>query len=162
MSVRRIGSWGLASAIIKRLSYDLQQSRDKSLRLISLYAEKTAITHLRDQDLNWKPLKPNTLKRKLKVGESEKTLIATSSYFQSITSWLQKDTALVGVKRNVRNKQGQVIANIARVHEFGSPLRRIPKRPLWKPTLKETIVFANKEANPAKLYLEFIKKKYGV
>lgn len=163
-NIKRIGDWRNALALVANLNNDMERARKITLKRVGLYAEGKAKKHMSKQDLKWLPLKPRTITAKVRRGESEKTLIATSSYFQSITSWVKKDKVLIGVKRNVVNRKGQVIANIARVHEFGSSTRNIPARPLWKPVLKETVKFMgkSKDLNPSYVFLNIIKQKYGV
>jgi hypothetical protein len=160
MNISRFGAWGAVSRLIKNIDTDMSRAKDISLKRFVLYAEGKAKKHLRDQDLRWQRLSPKTLAAKVKKGGSNKILIDTSTYFQSITGWVHKDHALVGVKREARDKKGNVIANIARVHEFGSPKRNIPARPLWKPVMKETLKYMRGKGNPAKIYLEIIEKKY--
>lgn len=160
VSIRRTGNWRGIGALIDNLEKECKIAVDTSLKRFALKAEGTAKKHLRDQDLNWKPLKPATLAAKLREGYSEKTLIRTSSYFQSITSWVDKtkDVAYIGVKKEVKEPEGRYIHLIARVHEFGSMSGNIPARPLWQPTLEETIEWHKKNNNPATIFLRNIRK----
>lgn len=160
MRVERFGDWGKMSRIIKNINRDLAQARDMSLKRFVLFAEGGAKKHLRDQDLKWKPLNPQYLAAKVKRGGSGKILIDTSTYFRDITGWVKNEMALVGIKRESKDKKGKPLANIARLHEFGSPSRNIPARPLWKPVLKESITYIKKNGNPAVIYLELIEQKY--
>lgn len=158
--ISRFGQWGTVSRLVSNINSDMQRAKDISLKRFVLYAEGSAKKHLRNQDLKWKPLNPKYLAAKVKRGGSGKILIDTSTYFQSITGWVSGDTALVGVKREAKDKKGNVIANIARVNEFGSAKRNIPARPLWKPVLTETLKYIRSKGDPAKIYLEIIEKKY--
>jgi hypothetical protein len=59
---------------------------------------------------------------------------------QAITSYQQGIFAgEVGVSRQkeYKGKEGIKIANIGAIHELGSRDGRIPKRPLWEPTVEE-------------------------
>lgn len=157
MSFTRIGDWSRASKIFNTLPLIGEQAKLSSLRRWSLKAEALAKGHMSAQDLGWTPLAAKTVIAKMRRGESSLILIATSSYFQSITSWVDGNTAVVGVRRSVRNKQGQLIDDIARTHEYGSKSRNIPARPLWKPTLDETMKWHEKHNTPELLALEILK-----
>lgn len=158
--MERFGNWGAISRLVKNIDRDLIEARKISLRRFVLFAEGSAKKHLRDQDLKWKPLSAKYLVAKVKRGGSGKILIDTSTYFRNITGYIKNETALVGIKREAKDKKGNVLANIARVHEFGSPARNIPARPLWQPVLKESIEYMKKSGNPAVIYLELIENKY--
>ncbi len=159
MSMRRIGNWRGVSQMIGQLPRTLAESRQLSLRRWSLKAEGLAKGHMHYQDLGWTPLKAKTLAAKLKKGQSELILIATSSYFQSITAWVNNDTALAGVKKGVKGKNGQVLDEVARVHEYGSPSKNIPARPLWQPVLDETMKWHLNNNRPEFLLKESLKKQ---
>lgn len=151
---------------VSNIAQDIENIRQEPMRQLGLRGERLAKEHLQKQDLGWKPLSPEYLKykqkgRKGKRKLSEKTLIATSSYFQSITSYTTRSQVAIGVLRGVRNEDGQEIANIARIHEYGSTKRKIPARPLWQPVLEELkthIVTSNPFIRAARIYF---KRKYG-
>lgn len=160
---------------INNLSRDIQKINLIEMQRIGLQAEKKAVMHLRNQDLNWKPLSERYKKRK--TGErsrtrkdggqgkrlkklSDKILIATSSYLQAITSWATKDVAYVGVKRGVKNADGQEIGNIAKIHEYGSIARNIPARPLWKPVYDEMQKEIRNRPSFGARFVEYFKNKY--
>ena len=46
-------------------------------------------------------------------------LVATSTYFQNITSWADNERAYAGVKRDVSYDDGKAVFEIARYLEFG-------------------------------------------
>jgi hypothetical protein len=146
--------------MINNLSNDIEKSNDLMLKRIALKAEQMAKDHLQKQDLGWEALKPSTLKQKIRKGLSEKTLIATSSYFQSITSFNDKNAAYAGVKRTARNKEGQELANIAKIQEYGSKVRNIPARPLWQPVFRAMIRYIREKQLFAKAFIDYAKKKY--
>lgn len=150
---------------IDNLKNDIYQIMVEPMMQVGLKGEAIAKQHLRDQDLNWKPLSPTylkwkTTKRKGKRRMSEKTLIATSSYFQSITTWADLKKAYIGVKRGVNNEEGQEIANIAKIHEYGSTKRNIPARPLWQPTLEELKSYVVAERPFVKAFMIYLRRKY--
>lgn len=126
-----------------RMEVGMTRATQRNLALV----ERTVKRHLRNQDLGWKELSPAYSKRKRRTGAgkgggrrlSEKTLIATGTLLRSITSEMTGiNEGAVGVLRSSRYTDGERIANIAAVHEYGSRDGRIPARPLWDPTAKET------------------------
>lgn len=157
--MERVGDWDRTARLIASLNARLLKARKKSLTRFGLKAEGIAKKHMRDQDLPWAPLEPLTLARKIAKGYSENVLIASSTYFQSITSWVREDAILVGVKREVLADDGKTkLANIAAVHEFGSDSNSVPARPLWQPTLNETLEWHKKFNLPEKYFLEDISR----
>lgn len=100
---------------------------------------KGVVKHLQNQDLRWEKLNKQYRERKKKRGLSTATLIATSQLMQSITTQVtsNKMSAFVGVLRSGKRRDGEKPALIAAIHEFGSKRRKIPARPLFRPTLRE-------------------------
>lgn len=178
MGFKKIGDWNKVASLVFSISKEMERARETSLKRFGLKVEGLAKTHISTQDLNWKPLSPAYRNKKLgsygrttKSGRadrrftkkrSENILVATSTYFQSITSWVHGETVYAGVRREASYADGAKVANIAAVHEFGSPSRNIPARPLWKPSYKEAIAWHKSSNSPEKIFLENIKKKYGI
>lgn len=161
---RKIGDWEKVGALIGNLSKEMERAVQMSLMRWGLKAEGLAKSHMSKQDLGWAALKPSTLANKVRKGYSDNILIATSSYFQSITSWVDKEsnTVYAGVKKTATDKEGNVIADIAAVHEYGSEAAGIPKRELWHPTFDEVVDwFEKSDSRPAIIFSKNIKK-YGV
>ena len=136
--IKLTGKWNLVNAITKNLEKVGNEAMKEGLMKVGLFAEGKAKSHISKQDLNWKPLNQDYKRRKERDGFSTNTLVKTSAYFQAITSYVQGKNAYIGVKKVARDKEGNEIANIAAVHEFGSSKQGIPARPLWQPTIKET------------------------
>ena len=135
----------------------MYKAQQVSLMRWSLQAERIAKGHISSQDLGWKPLSAKTIMIKSDKGLSENILVATSSYFRSITGWVDGDTAYVGVKKGVREENGTEIEKVALVLEFGSDERNIPERPLWRPTMAEVSVWTYKNNNPVNIFYELIR-----
>jgi len=138
------GNWNKTIKKLNNFQKELEMKLEQTLTQAAADVESVAIGHLKNQDLGWTALKPAYLRKKLRgKGRggrrlSKKILIATGTYFQNITSYVEGLTAFIGVKRGVaREKDGTDIVDIALVHEnpITSPN---PKRPLWKPTFDET------------------------
>lgn len=138
------GQWDETIRVLNKLSPTVKQCSLIAQMKICLQICKMVKNHLKNQDLNWEPLSGEYAKRKEEAGLEGGTLIAYGAYYNNITAW-QKGSqhfAFVGVKRGIytKNLQGKRsrldIATIAAVHEFSSG-RRVPKRPLWNPTIAE-------------------------
>ncbi len=138
------GNWKRVIKKLQNFQKDLEVKLLQTTEQAAEYVESVAVGHLKNQDLGWAPLKKAYLDRKLSTQSkrgrslSGRILIATGTYFQSITSYVEGLHAFVGVKRGVaREKDGTDIVDLAMVHEapITSP---IPARPLWKPTFEET------------------------
>jgi hypothetical protein len=123
-----------------------------------LKAEALAKGHMSAQDLGWKPLKPQTIKTKVKKGYSENILMMTTSYFQAITTIVKGDTAFAGVKRGSKHSKGGDLTSIAAIHEYGS--NSTPARPLWKPVFTEAMAWTTKSNNPADILITNLQAKY--
>ena len=159
--MRKIGNWAGVRALTNGLGREMTIARDQALKQIGLKAEGAAKTHISKQDLNWVPLKPSTIAANIRAKQSTKILIATSTYFQSITSWVTKQTALAGIKRTVKSKDGSLLANIAKIMEFGSKVRNIPARKLWTPVFKEVREWLRETRLPERILKKRLSK-FGV
>jgi len=146
------GDWKAVEALIKVLKNEAEIASNQALAQAGLKAEAIAKTHISKQDLNWTPLKASTVAAKVKKGQSENILVATSTYFQSITSWHTKGKAYVGIKKQVVEEDGSLVADIARTLEYGSVTRNIPERPLWQPTMAEVIKWMKEKTNLQAFY----------
>lgn len=156
--VHKIGDWNRVKLLIGNLSKEIEISRLLALKQFGLKAEGTAKSHLSMQDLPWVALAPKTIAAKVRRGESENTLIATSDYLQSITSYVHNGVSYAGVRKESINNEGDVIADIARVHEYGT--KDIPARPLWQPTFVETLKWFKKssDSRPDVIFMKRIQK----
>lgn len=162
MDFKKTGDWAKVKYLVANIGREMQNARTICLMRWGLKAEGLAKTHISTQDLGWAPLKPATIANKIRQGYSENILVETSTYFQSITSWADTNTVYAGVRREVRYKDGEVIADIAKIHEYGSHSGDIPARPLWEPTFEETMQWQMKGVNtPANIFKQQIKKYFA-
>jgi len=158
MALRKAGNWGRVTNLIHRLGKEAERAQALSLKRFGLKAEGQAKGHISKQDLQWRPLKPSTIAQKIRKGYSTNILVATSSYFQAITSYVSDDTVYIGVRRSARSSDGVILANIAAIHEFGSTSGSIPARPLWKPTFLETLAWHSKNNRPEIILIKNLSK----
>ena len=164
MSLRRVGDWEKVANAISHIGEEMKNAQIMAMRRWALKAEGLAKKHIRSQDLKWKALEAATISAKVRKGHSENILVATSSYFQSITSWVDtvEMKAYAGVKKQAKDADGNIIADIAATHEFGSKDGNIPARPLWQPVFAETMNwFKSSDSRPAIIFKNNMKK-YGI
>lgn len=138
------GQWSETIRVLNKLSPTVKECSLIAQMKICLEICKRVKKHLKNQDLNWEPLSESYSKRKSEEGLDTGILMAYGTYYNNITAWQKgnQHLAFVGVKkgiytRELSGKRSRLdIATIAAVHEFSSG-RRIPKRPLWNPTIRE-------------------------
>ena len=135
------GDWKVLEDVLRNTPNIIKKTNERSLRRVSLKAERMAVKFVRNQNLSWKPLSEKYLKAKVKAGKSNKILIGDSDYIQSITSGAKGNKAVTGVSKTAKNKEGDKIANIGMVQEYGSIARNIPARPLWSVVHKHMRTF---------------------
>jgi len=157
MGANKTGDWARVRHLINSMGPKMKEAQSEVLHAWAMKAEKIAVTHLSLQDLGWKPLKASTLAAKIRRGGSNQILIDTSDYFQSITSFVSKDRAMAGVKKDSTNSDGSKIWKIAKIQELGSESRNIPKRELWSPTFKEVMKWTVKHNNPVDIFLKKVR-----
>jgi len=103
---------------VHRLIHNLEDETEKiilrELRKFGLHVEGIVKKHISNQDLNWKPLSESYKKYKLNKGLSENIYVATSSYFQAITSYVDEKgmVVFIGIKQETKTKDGQPLHNI--------------------------------------------------
>lgn len=159
MAMIRTGDWQRVANIVANLNREAVAAYKESLMKFGLKVEALAKKHIASQDLNWQTLKPLTVARKVRKGQSEKILIATSTYFQSISSWVEGDTVYAGVKKTAYAADGITeLADIAAVLEFGSQNGAIPARPLWQPTFDEAIKWHKANNRPQDIFLRRLRR----
>ena len=153
MAVKRTGDFKKALNFFEGLNQNLIKAEKKILTIVSAKAEELAVDRINSQPSEWKKLSPSYLEWKISKGYSEKTLIKTSTMQQSITSGTVGLVGYAGVAKTKRNKEGESVANIAMVHEYGSTKMNIPARPVWQVVHRQMIsyiVFSNDIPNAIK------------
>lgn len=138
------GRWDETIRVIQKLSPSVKEGSLVAQTKICQEICKRIKNHLKNQDLNWEPLSEAYEKRKEEEGLDSGTLIAYGNYYNNIKVWRKgaEHFVYVGVKkgmytRDLRGKRSRLdIATIAAVHEFSSGIR-VPRRPLWNPTIRE-------------------------
>jgi hypothetical protein len=149
-SFKKVGDWDKLRYLSVSLRQGLMTASNISVKRFGLIAEKIAKQHISSQDLPWAPLSQEYKAGKKKHGFSEKILVRTSTYFQSITAWSEGLSGYAGVKKGVREPDGEEVADIAKIHEYGSS--KHPARPLWQPTFEEAFNKWKASETPLHIY----------
>ena len=138
------GQWDETIRVLNKLSPTIKECSLIAQMKICKDICKRVKAHLKNQDLNWQPLSQAYKKKKSEAGLDSGILIAYAQYYNNIEAWQKGNQhyAFVGVKKgiytkNLRGKRSRLdVATIAAVHEFSTG-RKMPKRPLWNPTIAE-------------------------
>lgn len=163
MNMTRFGDWDLVLNLADHLSEDVKRSNNIVLAQLGLRAEAMAVKFMRDQSLNWPKLSQKYLDAKARKGLSTKILMATTQYFQAITSQVNTTgtESFAGVFRKAKNKQGEFISDIAKTLEYGSIKRGIPPRRLWAVVYRDMRKFLIKEQLFSQQAIKEWKKRTG-
>lgn len=189
--IEKLGDWAKMRKLSRDLKTDLKKVNHKTLMKVGLFAEAQAVKAIESQELPWHPLSEKYLKKKIAAGESEKTLVATSTYLASITSTpgvgmmvrdaqgkftgratvpsansggssVPANTVFVGVLKGVKDENGEEVANIAATLEYGSEKRNIQARPLWSVVYRRTEQYVVFTNIFAEEAYKFIIKRHGI
>lgn len=144
ISFKLYGQWDEAMRLFAKLGPEVKKSSIKAQLKVGKAIVAIVKGHLRKQDLGWAQLDKVYAKRKSAAGLSGKILMSYKTYYDNIITWVpgSQSMLLIGVKKGIFTKQinGKRsrldIATIAAIHEFSSN-RKLPKRPLWNPSISE-------------------------
>ena len=144
MSVSRFGDWEKAKQVLgsnlgARLAQALRQATVKNAMLLVREIKK-GITSQAPGGVPFAQLAQSTIERK----GSSKALIDTGFLLASITQIILGDRAFVGLLRGARNKEGDEMANIGAIMEYGATINHpngaviiIPPRPFLHPVMEQ-------------------------
>lgn len=144
ITFKLFGDWDGAIRSLNKLSPIIKECSLKAqLKLCKEIRDKVK-AHLVNQDLGWPKLSKRYSQRKGQKGLDGRTLISYAEYYHSIQTWQvgNQHLTMVGVKsgiytRTLSGRKSKLqVAQIAAIHEF-SRGKRIPRRPLWNPTIRE-------------------------
>lgn len=128
IEIRKIGNWAGAEYQYKTLERTIKLSLIATERAIANKIRANVRGHMRNQDLPWKAAS--------KSKRGPKLMIETGTYYNSIKVTQAKLMITVGVSKDVIHPRSkQPLWRIARWQENGKG--RIPKRPLWAPSIAE-------------------------
>ncbi len=142
MEISRFGDWEKAKRLLtngfnQRLALAIRQATIKNAMLL-VREIKRGIRIQAPGGQQFAPLAEITIKRK----GSSKALIDTGFLVNSITQKIMSDGAFVGLLRTSISKDGESVANIGAIMEFGATINHpsgavimIPPRPFLHPTM---------------------------
>lgn len=144
VEVKLFGRWEETIKMVQNLSPAIKIASIAAQMKVCNEILKRVRRHLRNQDLGWRPLSSRYSALKAESGLDGRTLIAHGTYYHAIQVWSKGigHMVFVGVKKGTygstaSGKKSKIdVARIATIHEFSSG-RRIPRRPLWNPTIRE-------------------------
>lgn len=144
LTFKLFGQWEETISVLNKLGPSIKQGSIKAQMKICQDIAKRVKKHIKLQDLDWQPLSEEYAKRKDEAGLSGNILEAYENYYNNIDVWTvgTQGYVFVGVKKGIytRGLSGRRskydIATIAAIHEL-SQGRKIPRRPLWNPTIAE-------------------------
>lgn len=126
MSVQFTGDWNKVMKIIQDMEKKWEQAKKRALSKVGQHLVSKLKRGMRDQKPGgqpYDPLHPFTVMRK----KSRKALIDHGDLLASITMKLENNMLFVGVLRQAKNDQGESLANLAEIHEFGVEIPVTPK-----------------------------------
>ncbi len=124
-TILQVGAWPLARRILRTSPQRVQRALDIAVQQEAHYFRQRVVEGMREQapgGQQFKPLAPLTLAlRKLRGFGGSKALLVRGDLRNSITvQRLGSGTAFVGVLRTAKGRNGQPLANIAELNEYGS------------------------------------------
>jgi len=139
MGVDLTGDWAKGLRALDNLANKVKDQTGKKIAQGVKKVERKVLDHMDKQDLDWDELSPAYAKRKEEKRQSPDKLRASNQMYSNITTHQADDfTGAVGVKRGVKNQDGEDITDVAIIHEQpDNDGKKIPARKLWEPTFDE-------------------------
>jgi phage gpG-like protein len=144
MGISRSGDWDKAKRLLtngfnQRLALAIRKATIKNALLLVREIQR-GIRSQAPGGKQFAPLAEVTIKRK----GSSKALIDTGFLVNSITQKIMSDGAFVGLLRTSISKDGESVANIGAIMEYGATINHpsgavivIPPRPFLHPTMEK-------------------------
>lgn len=127
MSVQKYGDWGKALEIMRGIEAKYDRAVTRGLNRVGVYVRDKIKRGIRDQAPGGKqfaPLHPATIAAK----GSSKALINNGDMVGAITYKITSpEQVFVGLLRTAKNKQGEELANLGHIHEYGRIVKVTPK-----------------------------------
>lgn len=162
LEVRRIGDWTKAKLVTSTMKDTIKASADPGFSKLALKGESLMRRYIVRQPSSWPSLNPRYRQAKIRAGKSDKTLVRTSSMLHSIKGFSANQKAYIGIKRQVKNTDGESVANIAAIMENGSKARNIPRRPFVRPVYSHLVREIQNKRLFERLLRNNLKRKYGL
>lgn len=163
-NIRRFGDWKKAQNMSNNLKKDINHANTVALKQIGLKTERLVVKYIQSQPKTWPPLSEDYLRRKERQGDSNLMLRKSGTYINSIRSSVEepKKLVFVGVKKEAVSDEGEVLANIGAVLEYGSEKINVKPRPHFEPVKKQML----RKIKTEKLFTNYLnnelRRKYGI
>lgn len=157
--IKKIGNWSDAEKMFANIKVDIQSANEVALKQIGLKGERYVVKVIQSQPSSWPALSDKYRAWKKKKGYSSLMLLRTKDMFNRITSMADKKQVFIGLKREAVNREGESLANIAAIMEFGSKKRNIPARPFLMPAHQQ-LVNEGLDKLFQELFMKECKRKY--
>lgn len=156
----KVSSFGFEKAVglINSLKEMLTIASKQTALDVGDKAQKLLIAHIDNQDLNWIPLSEKYLQKKKKEGLQTNIWEATSDLKKAIAISQFDKSVAIGVLKGRKNREGEDLALIASVLEYGSAKRNIPARPLFRYTAEELKSYIKEKKPFYKILFEKLKR----
>jgi len=147
-------------ASLQKLGESNAEFVDKINNALAREYKKQLLRHIENQDLRWKALNPAYLREKERRGYSLKTLKATGVMKKAIKVHKTPDGYFTGITGDEKYEDGTSVSLVAHTHEYGSPSKKIPARPLFRPTRRKMLKNINNFVRTENTkYIKFLVRK---
>lgn len=163
-NIKKFGDWEKARKLSNGLGDEISHANKVALMQVGLQTERMVVKYIQSQPKEWPSLDPKYLRYKERKGYSNLMLRKTGTYINSIRSYVEDANSLVfvGVKKEIQNEDGEVLANIGAVMEYGSEKRNVKARPHFGPIRTEMLRKIQEEKLFTKFLNESLRRKYGL
>jgi phage gpG-like protein len=136
--VELFGQWNVATVALMTSANKIKTASNRALMQEAQYLRKQIVQGIRDQAPGgkaFKPLKQSTIERRRRAGfTGTKALIRTGDLRNSIAvKRAGTNGVFVGILRTATSRGGDILVNLAKIHEYGAPRANIPARPFFGP-----------------------------
>jgi len=132
---RKVGNWGKATRLANEVGADIKHATGVVMKRVGLEAERKVVKYIQKQPSTWPKLSEEYKQRKISQGYSQLMLRRTGDYINRITSTVSADSSsvFVGVRKGVKNKEGDDLVQIGAVLEYGRKGDARIARPHFRP-----------------------------
>jgi hypothetical protein len=152
MAVKRTGDWALARRMLEAAPARLRSAVSSALRQEAHALRNQVVRGLTNQAPGGEaiePVSPLTLAaRRLAGFDGTKALLVRGDLRNAIAVIVDGDEVFVGVPRKARSRDGESLADVAQLQEFGGPPVIIPITPKMSRYLSVLFKEAGVESKP--------------
>lgn len=136
--VSLFGRWNFATVALLTAGSRIKNAADRALMQEAQFLRREIVVGITSQSPGGKPFLPlaqSTIARRRRAGfGGTKALIVTGDLRNSVqVSKVGTNGVFVGILRTAQHSGGELVVNIAKIHEYGAPRAHIPARPFMAP-----------------------------